>query len=98
MTATNPLKQILDIRAEERVQALLMSLVAPFQILRPLKNGLFSKFYDQSGSDLLGWQLTASHISRIVSFMTGMYTMGMYTVWREKGEVGFLAQVLYGNF
>ena len=30
--------------------------------------------------------------------MTGMYTMGMYTVWREEGEVAFLAQVLYGNF
>ncbi len=26
------------------------------------------------------------------------HTMGMYTVWREEGEVAILAQVLYGNF
>ena len=55
----------MDIRREEWPQALLMALyfflvITSFWILRPLKNILFLEFYDQTGFNLLGWQMTAA--------------------------------------
>ena len=59
------LQQVMDIRREERPQALLMALyfflvITSFWILKPLKKGLFIEFYDQTGFDFLGWQMTAA--------------------------------------
>ena len=59
------LRQVMDIRREERPQALLMALyfflvITSFWILKPLKKSLFIEFYDQSGFDFLGWQMTAA--------------------------------------
>ena len=59
------LKQILDIRRDEWPQAILMSLyfflvITSFWILKPLKKSLFVEFYDQSGFNLLGWQMGAA--------------------------------------
>ena len=53
------LQQVMDIRREERPQALLMALyfflvITSFWILKPLKKGLFIEFYDQTGFDFLG--------------------------------------------
>jgi len=58
-------KQILDIRRDERPQALLISsyfflVITAFWTFKMLKNTLLLQFYDQSGLDLMGWQLDAA--------------------------------------
>ena len=62
---TNPLKQIVNIRRDELPDSLLMFsyfflIITTFWILRPLKTGLFAEFYDESGFNLLGWQLNVA--------------------------------------
>ncbi len=65
MSQKNVLRQVVDIRREEWPQALLMAIyfflvITSFWILKPLKKSLFIEFYDQSGFNFLGWQMTAA--------------------------------------
>jgi len=60
----SPLRAMFDIRRKELPLALLMFsyfflVITSFWILKPLKKSLFIQFYDQTGFQLLAWQLNA---------------------------------------
>ena len=65
MTTANPLKAVFAVQRSELPFALLMFgyfflVITSFWILKPLKKSLFIEHYDQTGFDLLGWQMLAS--------------------------------------
>jgi len=65
MTTRGPLKAVFTVERSELPFALLMFsyfflVITSFWILKPLKKSLFIEHYDQSGFDLLGWQMLAS--------------------------------------
>ena len=65
MTTANPLKAVFTVQRSELPFALLMCgyfflVITSFWILKPLKKSLFIEHYDQTGFDLLGWQMLAS--------------------------------------
>ena len=65
MTMRGPLKAVFTVERSELPFALLMFtyfflVITSFWILKPLKKSLFIEHYDQSGFDLLGWQMLAS--------------------------------------
>lgn len=65
MTTNNPLKSVFTVERSELPFALLMFgyfflVITSFWILKPIKKSLFIEHYDQSGFDLLGWQMLAS--------------------------------------
>jgi len=65
MTSRGPFKAIFTVERSELPFALLMFgyfflVITSFWILKPIKKSLFIEHYNQSGFDLLGWQMLAS--------------------------------------
>ena len=76
----------MDIRREEWPQALLMALyfflvITSFWILKPLKKSLFIEFYDQSGFDFLGWQMTAAQAELLAKAGNMLVALAAATVF-----------------
>ncbi len=84
--ATSPLKQIMDIRRDELPQALSMSayfflVITAFWILKPFKKGLLVQYYEQSGFNLLGWQLDAAQAELIAKVLNMFVAFAAATVF-----------------
>ena len=98
---TNPLKQIVNIRRDELPESLLMFsyfflIITTFWILRPLKTGLFAEFYDESGFNLLGWQLNvaqALQVARVVHMLVAFVAATVFAFlshWFRRQQLTYL--------
>ena len=70
----NPLKAVMNIRRNELPLALLMFsyyflVITSFYILKPIKKSVFNMFYDETGFNLFGWQMTAAQAEMIAKFL-----------------------------
>ncbi|MEW6751203.1 MAG: Npt1/Npt2 family nucleotide transporter [Candidatus Latescibacterota bacterium] len=81
------LQQVMDIRRHEWPMALGMLayfflVITVFWILKPLKKGIFIGHYDQSGVDLLGWQLTAAQaelVAKVLNMVVAFAAVAAFT-------------------
>jgi AAA family ATP:ADP antiporter len=70
----NPFTVLKAVRKEERPLSFLMFLyyflvILCFWILKPIKNPLFIKYYDQTGFDLFRWTLTAAQTEQLAKIL-----------------------------
>ena len=84
--AMSPLKQIMDIRRDELPQALSMSVyfflvITAFWIVKPFKKGLLVQYYEESGFNLLGWQLDAAQAELIAKVLNMFVAFAAATVF-----------------
>lgn len=71
---TNPLKAVMNIRRKELPLSLLMFsyfflVITSFWILKPIKKSIFNMFYDKTGFNLFGWQMTAAQAEMIAKLL-----------------------------
>lgn len=86
--SVNPLKQILNIRKSEVPLAVLMFsyfflVITTFWILKPLKKGMFIRFYDQSGFDLLSWHMNAAQaelLAKVLNMGVAIVAVTVFTL------------------
>jgi AAA family ATP:ADP antiporter len=102
----NPLRAIFDIRREELPLALLMSsyfflVITSFWILKPLKKSLFIQFYDQSGFQLLSWQLSAPQaelLAKVLNMVVAFVAATVFTALSSRLRRQQLSFVFSGFF
>lgn len=83
----NPLKQILNIRRHEVPLAVLMFgyfflIISSFWILKPLKKGMFIRFYDVQGfglGDLLLSAAQAEQIAKVLNMLVAVLAVTVFT-------------------
>jgi len=84
----NPFKQILNIRRQEVPMAVLMFgyfflVISSFWILKPLKKGLFIRFYDVQGFDIGDMVLTAAQaeqIAKVLNMVVAFVAVAVFTL------------------
>lgn len=81
-----PLKAILDIKRSEMPLALLMYfyfffVITSFWVLKPIKKTLFIGYYQGSGFNLWGWQMTASQAELLAKVMNMVVAFIAVTVF-----------------
>jgi AAA family ATP:ADP antiporter len=87
MALNNPLKSIMNIRKEELPLSLLMFfyfflVIVSFQILKPLKKGVFIEYYDQTGFNLFGWKMLASQaeqLAKVLNMVVALLAVIVFT-------------------
>ena len=83
----NPFKDIMNIRREEFPLALLMFfyfflVITSFWILKPIKKWLFIEYYDQTGFNLLSWNMTASQaelLAKVLNMVVALLAVVVFT-------------------
>lgn len=84
----NPFKQIMNIRRQEVPMAVLMFgyfflVISSFWILKPLKKGLFIRFYDVQGFDIGDLLLTAAQaeqIAKVLNMVVAFVAVAVFTL------------------
>ncbi len=87
MKQESAFKAILDVRRSELPLALLMFgyfflVITSFWILKPVKKSLFIEFYEQSGFNLLGWQMSgpqAELIAKVLNMVVAFAAVIVFT-------------------
>ena len=87
MKQSSAFKAILDVRRSELPLALLMFgyfflVITSFWILKPVKKSLFIEFYEQSGFNLLGWQMSgpqAELIAKVLNMVVAFAAVIVFT-------------------
>ena len=82
----NPFRAIMNIRRDEYPLALLMFgyfflVITSFWVLKPIKKTLFIGFYQETGCNLLGWQLQASQAELIAKVLNMVVAFLAVTVF-----------------
>ncbi len=83
----NLFKSIMDIKKKELPMALLMFfyfffVIVSFQILKPIKKGIFLTFYDITGFDLFGWHLEAAQaeqLAKVLNMFVALMAVVVFT-------------------
>ena len=100
------LKAIFDIRREETPFAAMMFgyfflIITSFWILKPLKKSLFIQFYDETGFDLLGWQMTASQaeqLAKVLNMGVAFVAVVVFTILASRYRRQGLSLIFCGFF
>ncbi|MDH3594284.1 MAG: MFS transporter [Rhodospirillales bacterium] len=87
MKQASAFKAILDVRRSELPLALLMFgyfflVITSFWILKPIKKSLFIEHYEQSGFNLLGWQMSgpqAELIAKVLNMVVAFAAVIVFT-------------------
>ncbi len=87
MSQKSAFKAILDVRRSELPLALLMFgyfflVITSFWILKPVKKSLFIQFYEQSGFNLMGWQMSgpqAELIAKVLNMVIAFAAVIVFT-------------------
>lgn len=101
----NPFKAFLDIKKGELTLSLLMFfyfflIIISFWILKPIKKSVFIGFYDISGFNLFGWQLTASQaelIAKVLNMVVAFIAVIIFT-WLARRYRRQQLTVIFGLF
>jgi AAA family ATP:ADP antiporter len=102
----NPIRAIFDIRRRELPLALLMFgyfflVITSFWILKPLKKSLFIQFYDQTGFQLLSWQMGAAQaelLAKVLNMVVAFVAVTVFTAFSSRLRRQQLSFVFSGFF